>query len=299
MRLAAWLAALFAPTTNHAANAGRIAASIVLSAAVLVLAHRVLKTRGRRALIVAVTFLGGLFFALEYFWPTHDANGHQVNFLTPFIEPATIALSVIGAFTVGLGVQSLAQVHANVLLRRRPGWYNSLAFFISMFAMFFLALWDFYRKAKPSATGVLPFPNATYEVLFNGVFQPLIAATFSLLAFYIASAAYRAFRIRSGEAAVMMASAFIVMLAQVPLGAWLTHGIPETSAFAFFRLERFGDWILKWWNSPAQRGITFGVAVGMLAMSLRLWLSLERGTFFSDQPEARLEEGRTEREAAS
>jgi hypothetical protein len=287
------LAALLAPTTNHATTALRILVSIVLCVVVLVLAHRHLRTRARRTLIIAVTFLGGLFFGLEFFWPTHQAGTQQVNFLTPFIEPTTIALSVIAAFTVGLGVQSLAQVHARTLLRRRPGWYNSLAFFVSMLAMFVLVLWDFYRKAKPSATGVLPFHNAVYEVLFNGVFQPLIAATFSLLAFYIASAAYRAFRIRSAEAGLMMAAAFIVMLAQVPLGAWLTHWIPPDGEFGFFRLERFGDWILKWWNSPAQRGITFGVAVGMLAMSLRLWLSLERGTFFSDQPE----EGRAGSEA--
>ena len=40
--------------------------------------------------------------------------------------------------------------------------------------------------------------------------------------------------------------------------------------------------MLRWWNSPAQRAITLGVAVGALAMSLRIWLSLERGTFFSE-----------------
>jgi hypothetical protein len=40
---------------------------------------------------------------------------------------------------------------------------------------------------------------------------------------------------------------------------------------------------MNWLNTPAQRGITFGIAVGALAMSLRVWLSLERGTFFSEQ----------------
>jgi len=285
-------AALFAPAANRSDLLLRLFASVVLSAVLLMLAHKFLRRRGRRVLIVAVTFLGGLLFTLEYFWPTHLVKGRQVNFLTDWIEPATIALSIIGAFTVGLGVHSLTQVHGRLLLRRRPGWHNSLAFFISMVAMFVLVLWDFSAKAKPSAAGVLPFHNAVYEILFNGIYQPLIAATFSLLAFYIASAAYRAFRIRSAEAALMMAAAFIVMLAQVPLGAWLTHGIPQAGPLGylgFFRLERLGDWIMKSWNSPAQRGITFGVAVGALAMSLRIWLSLERGTFFSQQPEASVE----------
>ena len=56
----------------------------------------------------------------------------------------------------------------------------------------------------------------------------------------------------------------------------------ESSA-AFFRLEMLGEWLMRWLNTPAQRGIIFGIAVGALAMSLRIWLSLERGTFFSEQ----------------
>jgi len=81
----------------------------------------------------------------------------------------------------------------------------------------------------------------------------------------------------------MMVAAFIVMIGQVPVGAWLTNGIPVETGWAFFRLEALGDWIMRWVNMPAQRGIVFGIAIGALAMSLRIWLSLERGTFFSEQ----------------
>ncbi len=288
MTLPGSLAALFVPAHGKYDLVVRLLLGLAFSVLVLALAHRFLRTRGRRTLIVGVTFLGGLFFALEYFWPVHTEKGQEVNFLTSYIEPAALALSVAGAFTVGLGVHSLMQVHGRTLRRRRSGWHNSLAFFLSMVAMFVFTLWDFYAKS-PTPTGTRPFHNAIQEVLFNGIYQPLTAATFSLLAFYIASAAYRAFRIRSAEAALMMAAAFLVMLAQVPLGAWLTQGLPKTGYLGipnFFRLENFGNWILTWWNAPAQRGILFGVAVGALAMSLRIWLSLERGTFFADQPEA-------------
>jgi hypothetical protein len=252
---------------------------------VLVLAHRLLRMPGRRALTAAVTFLAGLFFALEFFLPAHLVGGKQKNFLTDFITPATLVISVIGSFTVGLGVYSLTQVHGRNLLRRRPGWYNSLAFFIAMVAMFAFTLCDYYYKRAGPSPALLPWPKATYEILFNGLYMPLQQATFSLLAFYIASAAYRAFRIRSAEAALMMAAAFIVMLGQVPLGTWLTHWMPQTGPLGFlgfFRVERLADWIMVRWNSAAQRGITFGIAVGALAMSLRIWLSLERGAFFSE-----------------
>jgi hypothetical protein len=130
---------------------------------------------------------------------------------------------------------------------------------------------------------VVAWYNGVYHVLFHGLFFPLGATTFSLLAFYIASAAYRAFRVHTAEAGLMMAAAFVVMLGQVPVGEWLTHAIPADGTWRFLRLEVVGDWIMKWLNMPAQRGILFGIAVGALAMSLRVWLGLERGTFFSEQ----------------
>jgi len=218
----------------------------------------------------------------DSFYPVHGDPAK--NFLTDWIQPVSNMLAVIGAFTVGLGIYSLCQVHGRHVAQRKTGWHNSLAFFLAMLAMLVFGLWEHYLHLPEPLPEVLPWPKAIYEVLFNGLFAPLQAATFSLLAFYIASAAYRAFRIRTAEAGLMMVAAFIVMLGQVPIGAWLTSSIPQTSPYlSFFRLEMFGDWIMRWVNMPAQRGIVFGIAVGALAMSLRIWLSLERGTFFSEQ----------------
>ena len=74
-----------------------------------------------------------------------------------------------------------------------------------------------------------------------------------------------------------MAAAFIVMLAQVPVGGWLTAWIPVKQ----LQIPYIGAWLLTVVNSAAQRAIGFGAAVGALAISLRIWLSLERGVFFS------------------
>jgi hypothetical protein len=106
---------------------------------------------------------------------------------------------------------------------------------------------------------------------------------FSLIAFYIVSAAYRAFRIKSLEAGLMMAAAAIIMLALVPAGTAITNWLPETGFLSIFRIERIGYWLLIGPNMAAQRAIGFGVAVGGLAMGLRIWLSLERGSFFDRQ----------------
>ncbi len=288
------LQSVFSPATTPVPLYTRLAISVAGSFVLLALLHRFLGPRGRRWLIAFVTFAGGLYLGLEYFlpvreqvlWPTGIPNpnpARKANILSPGIEPLGIMLSVILAFTVGLGVYSLCQVHGRNVAQRRPGWHNSLAFFLAMLAMLIFGFWAHYLPKVEPPPDIEPWPEGIYEVLFNGLFMPLQAATFSLLAFYIASAAYRAFRIRTAEAGLMMAAAFIVMLGQVPLGAWITSGLPTSGALAFFRLEALGEWIMSWLNTPAQRGIYFGIAIGGLAMSLRIWLSLERGTFFSEQ----------------
>jgi len=286
------VAAVLAPAPNLGALVVRVLVALVWSAALLLALHLWLGPRGKRLLIALVTFAGGLFFGLEYFlpvsakqlWPTPRPNllGRPANFLTPWIEPVSLMLTVIGAFTVGLGIYSLCQVHGRNVARTRPGWYNSLAFFVAMVAMLVFGLWEHYLHLPEPTPQVVPWPKAVYEVLFNGLWSPLQSATFSLLAFYIASAAYRAFRVRTFEAGLMMATAFIVMLGQVPFGRWLTSGLPEAWPSSSFRLEVLGEWVMGWLNTPAQRAISFGIAVGGLAMSLRIWLSLERGTFFSE-----------------
>jgi len=106
---------------------------------------------------------------------------------------------------------------------------------------------------------------------------------FSIIGFYIVSAAYRAFRIRSLEATILLASAFVVMLGQVTLGQALTAGLPTEGFASNFRIENVANWILTRVNAPALLAVELGLGVGALATSLRLWLSLERGSYFDKE----------------
>lgn len=222
----------------------------------------------RRRFIVGSTFVAGLFYSCEFFLPAKH------NVLTPFQIPLGDAQSVVGAFTIGLGLLNLVSVHGHRVMGARKGWENSLAFFIALIAMIAFAFWNRAEEEKN------PVARVGYRLLFEGGLQPLQATMFSVLAFYITSASYRAFRISSGEAALMTVTAFIVMLGQVPVGMWLTKWLPVEGAPSVFRFENLSNWLLTTINTSAVRAINFGVAIGGLAMALRIWLSLERGAYF-------------------
>lgn len=113
------------------------------------------------------------------------------------------------------------------------------------------------------------------RLIKEGLFSQLGAAMFSLLAFYIASAAYRSFRIRSKEAVVMMIAALIVMLGQIP------HGPLYIST----ELPSLRIWLLKNINTPVNRAIFFGFTIAGLAQAVRLWLSLETTPLAQDRSE--------------
>jgi hypothetical protein len=72
------------------------------------------------------------------------------------------------------------------------------------------------------------------------------------------------------------------MLGQVPAGQWITGGLPASASnpWHYLRVENVADWLQSTWSMAGVRGVSFGIAVGALAMALRVWLSLERGSFF-------------------
>ncbi|MCB9897583.1 MAG: hypothetical protein H6825_06250 [Planctomycetes bacterium] len=101
--------------------------------------------------------------------------------------------------------------------------------------------------------------------VYDRIFIPLQATMFSLLAFYIASAAFRAFRARSTEATLLLLAGAIVMLGQVPL-----PGVLGDLTLAW------QGWLMAFVNGAGQRAIIIGATLGVLATGLRIVLGIER-----------------------
>jgi hypothetical protein len=248
----------------------------------------VIPTQLRKPTIAIFTFLAGLYYSLEFFYPVSKLpDGTQGNFLTSSLPIAGNVSQSVVALSYGLGVVSLLVVHFRSLVRKKEGWGYSSVVLVSFVLMIVFGLLNKYSPSTQvfPATGINGKIDAAdiFNLLFNGGLTQLDSAMFALIAFFIVSASYRAFRIRTVESSLLMISALLVMLGQVTLGTAITSGLPTTGVLSHLRLENISQYILLEINAPAYRAIIFGISVGFLATSLRLWLSLERGAFFDQE----------------
>jgi hypothetical protein len=101
-------------------------------------------------------------------------------------------------------------------------------------------------------------------LFFHGLF-PMESTMFALLAFFMASAAFRAFRIRNLEASLLLIAAALVMIGRVPLGEAIWTGFTDVQ-----------QWLMEFPNTAAQRAIWIGVGLGMCSTALKIILGIER-----------------------
>ncbi len=201
----------------------------------------------RRTLPLAICLIMGIVMMVQFFVP------HPIS--VGFYDLTTKWIRIVSAFALVLGVGSLILYHIDRLQRKRPGWAYSIVTLVALVVTVSIGLgWG----VKPGAP--------LQEIIFKNILVPLNASMFAILAFYMASAAYRAFRARTKEAALLLIAAFLVMLGMVPVGAAIWGKLPEVA-----------EWILSVPNMAAKRAILFGVALGAIATSLKVILGIERG----------------------
>lgn len=258
----------------------------------LVFALLAVPAQARRPIVVGVTFISGLFYVLYWIYPSpidrqpDEAPRHAAESLSFWIadaQPVVANLSnIIAAFMIGLGILSLLRVHIRRLSKMQTDWFYSLVLLVSMVLMIIFGYWDWIQRQSPAGTTMSAgvgwgFPQYARDLLFDGLLQQMEAAMFSIVAFYILSAAYRAFRARSAEATILLVTALIVMISLlgVVTYAWENSFIVKMGGDNL-KLTEIASWIQNYLQTPAIRGIEFGVGIGLLAMGLRIWLSLEK-----------------------
>ena len=204
----------------------------------------------KRQLPLAITFVMGIAFALQYYIP-HPVSEDAITNVSKWMQ-------IISGFALFLGLASLFHVHAVKIKRQVPGWGYSLALYVAMIGTIVVGFWS---HGETKADG----GQTAFGWLYDYTMVPLQGTMFSILAFFIASAAYRAFRARSREASVLLAAAVVVMMGRVPLGQFLAPWTWDVT-----------QWLLNVLNSAVRRAILIGVSMGAVALSLKIILGYER-----------------------
>lgn len=208
----------------------------------------------KRELPLLMTAVIGLFMILSFFVPHH-----LVSVPADFLQQSAV---IVVAFGYVLGGTNALRVNLESITRREPDWVYKVVLVVALVATVVIGLVDGRRWQDEGTVSMF---------LYNQLYSPMQATMFALLAFFIASAAFRAFRVRTLEAGLLAAAALIVMLGRVPVGDVLTGWLPEPA-----RMSVVQEWIMNVPQNAAKRAILMGAAMGVMATGLRVILGIER-----------------------
>jgi hypothetical protein len=187
----------------------------------------------------------GSFMVLQYYVP-HEVAQAPKEMMLQWKQP-------LNGFIILLAIIGVATMHIRKVWKQQKRWGYSLITLVSMGAMIIAGM------------GFGVQDGTVFSDWFKYLISPIEATMFSLLAFFVASAAFRAFRARSTSATILLVSATIVMLALIPA---LSQNIPYLADISAF--------IVKYPNTAAKRAILIGVSLGAISVALKTIFGIDR-----------------------
>ena len=121
---------------------------------------------------------------------------------------------------------------------RSEGWGYAAITLVAFFVVLYIGMFKIGAYPTPTSpdnawTAPVIQEGAPFWWIYQYCLVPLTATMFAMLAFYIASAAFRAFRAKNTEAFLLLFTAFIVLLGQIYAGIWISDVLhlptPETA----------------------------------------------------------------------
>lgn len=223
----------------------------------------------KRTIPLLIASISGFVLIVAYFIPATEHWG----------EDASIWFDVLASIAFVLGGGNLLKVHLKKVSDRSAGWGFSLVTMIAFAVTLFIGL---------AKLGVDPnelYPDMAWSGsyremgkpfwwIYQYAFVPLTATMFSMLAFYVASAAFRAFRAKNVEAMLLLGTAFIILLGRTFAGVFLTGWLPD--AVSGLRIENLTVDIMRIFNTAGNRAIMIGIALGTASVSLKILLGVDR-----------------------
>jgi len=217
----------------------------------------------RREVPVLITSIAGLVFAISYFIP-HTPFGRAESIFGDWV-------SIVQAFAIWLGVLNLLKVSLEKIFRKSEGWPYSYLIIASLFGTLIVGFYSGFSGINATPQYTYSDTGTGFDWVYQNIYTALTSTMFSMLAFFVGSASYRAFRARNIQATLLLISGFLVMGGRVPLLDRISSIFTETPIFS-----NLANWIMNYPNSAGQRAILIGIALGIMSSSLRVILGIER-----------------------
>ena len=193
----------------------------------------------------ALMLVIGVFAAVQYYVP-HPAVQAPKELMFQWKQP-------LNAFIIFVALGGLVVMHVRRVFRRERRWGYSAITLLSMTAMIVVGMvWGIQD-------------GSLFSTWFEHLITPIESTMFALLAFFIASAAFRAFRARTTGATILLLSAGVVMLGLIPA---VENAVPPLAELAKF--------LLDYPNTAAKRAIVIGVGLGAISVALKTILGIDR-----------------------
>jgi hypothetical protein len=217
----------------------------------------------RREIPLAITFIVGFVFLIAYFIPHPPFNQFENWFNDWF--------AIVAAFAIWLGALNLMKISLIKIFKRKVDILHSSLIIISFLVIVAAGFYNGFIGLYSDPVYSFRDQGTGFNWLYEYAYSPLSATMFALLAFFVASASYRAFRARNFEATLLLLAGFFVMLGRVPLGDLISGFLPRD-----YQISQWATWIMNVLNTAGQRAIMIGIALGLVSTSLRIILGLER-----------------------
>jgi len=177
-------------------------------------------------------------------------------------DDATQWYDILASFAIILGALNLMKLQIQKVARKKKGWPYSL---VAIGGFIFAITAGFFIKGVDDSVAVwgahVTTEGTVFKWMFDYMFTPMSATMFSLLAFFVASASYRAFRIRNFEATLLLVAGIIIMVGRVPIGSMVSSWF-----IMYIVVLSLGIGVNSW---KKDKMITFGVVgVGVVIVTI-------------------------------
>jgi hypothetical protein len=197
----------------------------------------------RKEFSIAITATAFLITFIPYFFNVPPIQS---------ISTITIDWSLTIAYFVSvLAVISVTRRNITRMLSKSRSWIYGV---ITVVLMYYMIAVGFIFGTK----------DISFTFFYNSSLVPLESMVSGILLFYMASAGYRAFRVKNLKSGLLLSAVFLILLKNAPIGSAIWTGF-----------QPVGTYVMDGIVGSANRAFKIGVAVAGIALTARVLLGRE------------------------